>query len=84
MESFNGRARDELLNVEELGTLIEARVVVESWRSEYNTYRPHSSLARMTPVEFRIHWEREYPVPACVLAGTGDTTPISAAAYMPT
>lgn len=79
VESFNGRARDELLNLEEFGTLFEARVVVESWRREYNTYRPHSSLAGMTPVEFRGHWEREHLVPACVFAGTEDTTSTPAA-----
>ena len=40
MESFNGRVRDELLNIEEFASLLEAQVVVESWRTEYNTYRP--------------------------------------------
>ena len=37
-------ARDELLNIEEFGSLTEARIVVEAWRMEYNTWRPHSSL----------------------------------------
>jgi transposase InsO family protein len=37
VESFNGRARDELLNIEEFGTLLEAQVVIEGWRVEYNT-----------------------------------------------
>ena len=32
IESFNGRARDELLNIEEFGSLTEARVVIEDWR----------------------------------------------------
>jgi putative transposase len=50
VESFNSRSRDELLNVEEFATLREARVVVEAWRIEYNTYRPHSSLGGLTPV----------------------------------
>ncbi len=45
VESFNSRARDELFNVEEFATLLEARVVVEAWRIEFNTSRPHSSLA---------------------------------------
>ncbi len=52
VESFNGRARDELLNVEEFATVLEARVVIEAWRQEYNTYRPHSSLAGLTPAEY--------------------------------
>ena len=37
VESFNGRVRDELLDVEEVATLLEAQVVVEAWRIEYNT-----------------------------------------------
>ena len=47
-ESFNGRVRDELLNVEEFGSLTEAQVLVEAWRVEYNTYRPHSALDGLT------------------------------------
>jgi len=54
VESFNGRARDELLNIEEFGSLIEAKVVVEAWRIEYNTYRPHGSLGGLTPAETRV------------------------------
>ena len=56
VESFNGRVRDELLNVEEFGSLFEAEVLVESWRIEYNTYRPHSSLAGLTPAEYAKAW----------------------------
>ena len=52
IESFNGRAQDELLNVEEFGSLTEARVIVEDWRNEYNTWRPHSSLGGLTPAEY--------------------------------
>ena len=52
VESFNGRARDELLNVEEFGSLLEAQVIIEAWRIEYNTYRPHSSLGGLTPAEY--------------------------------
>jgi transposase InsO family protein len=52
VESFNGRCRDELLNIEEFGSLLEAQVVVEAWRVEYNTYRPHSALGGLTPAEF--------------------------------
>src|SRR3954453_10537024 len=51
VESFNGRVRDELLNIEEFGSLLEAEVVVEAWRIEYNTYRPHSALDGLTPSE---------------------------------
>jgi transposase InsO family protein len=49
LESFNGRLRDELLNGEIFGTLREAKVLVERWRVEYNTFRPHSALGYMPP-----------------------------------
>ena len=52
IESFNGRARDELLNINEFGSLTEARVVIEDWRNEYNTWRPHSSLGGLTPTDY--------------------------------
>jgi len=51
-ESFNGRLRDECLNVEWFSNLAEARVVIESWRQHYNEERPHSSLEYRTPGEF--------------------------------
>lgn len=60
VESFNGRVRDELLNVEEFGTLTEARVVTAAWRKEYNTYRPHSSLGWLTPAEYARRWAIEH------------------------
>jgi len=44
IESFNGKLRDELLNRETFYTLIEAKVLTEQWRKEYNLVRPHSSL----------------------------------------
>ena len=44
-ESFNGRLRDELLNVEVFDTLWEEKVLAERWRREYNQRRPHSALA---------------------------------------
>ena len=52
VESFNGRLRDELLNIEEFGSIAEARVIIEDWRVEYNTYRPHSALGGLTPAEY--------------------------------
>jgi putative transposase len=52
VESFNGRLRDELLNIEEFACITEARVVIEDWRTEYNTYRPHSALGGLTPAEY--------------------------------
>jgi putative transposase len=61
VESFNGRVRDELLNVEVFGSLVEAQVVVEDWRMEYNTYRPHSSLGGLTPAQYHQQWTDEHP-----------------------
>ena len=49
VESFNGKLRDELLNEEIFETLLEAKVLIEAWRVEYNTIRPHSSLGYMPP-----------------------------------
>ena len=44
MESFNGKLRDKLLNVEIFDTLWDAKVLAERWRREYNQRRPHSGL----------------------------------------
>ena len=49
IESFNGKFRDELLNGEIFYTLKEAKVLIEKWRREYNTFRPHSSLNYRPP-----------------------------------
>lgn len=52
IESFNGRLRDELLNTELFFDLAEARKMLECWRQDYNTLRPHSSLGYRPPAEF--------------------------------
>ena len=49
VESFNGKLRDELLNREVFDTLLEAQVLIEDWRKEYNHVRPHSSLGYKSP-----------------------------------
>jgi putative transposase len=49
IESFNGKLRDELLAREQFDTLLEAKVLIERWRSDYNTHRPHSSLGYRPP-----------------------------------
>ena len=53
IESFNGKFRDECLNCEIFTNGAQARAVIEAWRMEYNTQRPHSSLSYKTPMEFR-------------------------------
>jgi len=60
VESFNGRVRDELLNITEFGSLIEARILIEDWRNEYNTWRPHSSLGGLTPAGYAEKCEHEH------------------------
>lgn len=56
-ESFNGKLRDELLNREIFYTLEEARVLIENWREEYNTIRPHSSLDYRVPAPQALAWK---------------------------
>lgn len=63
IESFNGRLRDECLNINEFGSLTEARVIIEDWRNEYNTWRPHSSLGNLTPTEYAASWTPNNPEP---------------------
>ena len=48
-ESFNGKLRDKLLNGEIFCSLAEAAVLVEQWRREYNTVRPHSACGGFPP-----------------------------------
>ena len=52
IESFNGKFRDECLNGHWFLSLAHARSVIEDWRVEYNTERPHSSLGNRTSAEF--------------------------------
>lgn len=59
VESFNGRLRDECLNQHWFGNLDEARRIIESWRLDYNTRRPHSALGYMTPKAFRMAFEQK-------------------------
>jgi putative transposase len=52
IESFNGRLRDECLNVQQFTSLAEAQHIIEAWRLDNNQRRPHSSLGHLTPNEF--------------------------------
>jgi putative transposase len=52
IESFNGSFRDECLNTHWFLSLSDARKKIETWRKEYNEFRPHSSLENMTPNDF--------------------------------
>jgi putative transposase len=59
-ESFNGKLRDELLNGEIFYSLKEAKIVIEQWRRQYNTVRPHSSLGYRPPAPQTI---KPFPPP---------------------
>lgn len=52
VESFDGRLRDECLNEHLFPSLAAARRIIEAWRTDYNTVRPHSSRGGMAPAEF--------------------------------
>ncbi|GAC1407456.1 MAG: hypothetical protein NVSMB64_14430 [Candidatus Velthaea sp.] len=52
IESFNGKFRDECLTDNIFSSLAEARKIIESWRLDYNHFRPHQSLGQLTPSEF--------------------------------
>jgi putative transposase len=52
VESFNGRLRDECLNEHIFGNLAEARKIIENWRIDYNTQRPHTSLGWLPPAVY--------------------------------
>ena len=65
IESFHDKFRDECLNREIFGSLLEAKVLVEQWRIEYNTNRPHSSLRYQTPQEVADHWQTSLRASPC-------------------
>jgi putative transposase len=58
IESFNGKLRDELLNGEIFDTLLEAKVLIERWRVEYNAIQPHSALGYQPPAPEAIQPEK--------------------------
>lgn len=52
IESFNGKFRDECLSQSWYTSLDDAQQIIEAWRMDYNTVRPHSSLGYQTPAEY--------------------------------
>jgi transposase InsO family protein len=63
IESFNGKLRDELLDREIFTTLLEAQVLIEGWRKQYNKVRPHSSLGYRPPAPDAIEPFLMQPTP---------------------
>jgi putative transposase len=72
IESFNARLRDELLNEKVFSSLNEARILLEQWRHDYNTQRPHSRLGWLTPSEFtdRSRLSKQWPSGAALPEGS--------------
>lgn len=54
IESFNGRLRDECLNVSSFVSIAHARELIEAWRRDYNDRRPHGALGHLTPSEYAL------------------------------
>jgi putative transposase len=52
VESSNGRLRDECLNEHVFPSLAAARQIIDAWRTDYITVRPHSNLGGLAPAEF--------------------------------
>ena len=52
IESFNGRLRDECLNVHQFASIADAQSKIGAWRVDYKQRRPHGSLGHLTPSEF--------------------------------
>ena len=52
-ESFNGKFRDECLSLQWFKNRIDAKILIEMFRREYNEIRPHSSLGQLTPIQFK-------------------------------
>ena len=61
IESFNSRLRDELLNMWQFDSLLEAQVIIEDHRIDYNNNRPHSALGQQTPAGFAADWTINQP-----------------------
>jgi len=61
IESFNGKFRDECLDLHWFTDLADAKEKIESWRVEYNQVRPHSSLGNTTPEAFAERIKTENP-----------------------
>lgn len=67
IESFNGKFRDECLNLHWFSDLDDARQKIDEWRFDYNYYRPHSSLGGIPPAEFAAQSGLRPATPSSVL-----------------
>jgi putative transposase len=62
-ESCNGRFRDECLNQHWFAELAEARQIIEVWRIEDHTERPHRALGQQTPAAWQATWALDTRTP---------------------
>ena len=67
IESFNGRLRDECLNVHQFTSIDDAKAKIEAWRLDYNQRRPHSSLGHLTPNEYARQRQQSWTTEAASL-----------------
>lgn len=52
--------RDEFLNSHQFDTLLEAKVLTEDFRIDFNVNRPHSTHGWLSPVEFLEQWANQH------------------------
>jgi putative transposase len=74
-ESFHSKLRDEFLNLEDFESAAQAQALGTLWKGEYNTERPHSSLAYQTPAEYAAQFERYVPIDESPPATQSDEHP---------
>ena len=73
---FNGRLRDELLNGWHFDCLLEAKVLIEDWRIDYNLNRPHTAHGDLTPNEFAQAWIDQTPTSTRISTGPFISDPL--------
>ncbi len=79
IEPFNGRLCDELLNSWRFDSLLEARVIIEEWRRDYNANRPHSAHGELTPAEFAPQWTTTHQPQSRIATGPPNRVPLNEA-----
>lgn len=76
IESFHDKLRGECLNRELFASLLEAQIILEQWRTEYNDERPHSALRYQTPSEFARRTATMHAEEAAINPKTNRRTPV--------
>jgi transposase InsO family protein len=63
IEAFNGRFRQECLDQNWFESLEDACPLIETWRMDDNTVRPHTALGHLTPAAYKEHWLQQQHLP---------------------